>query len=253
MDTLSNGIKGSLVSEKEELSLFDPKLFAEEEELITEEHCFGHCRVTISRRGSEWQHTQLTALVLWPAAEVLCHHLVNLSEQFRGMRVVELGTGVGLCGIVLRASSKASLVVLTDGDGESVALAQSNILRNNFTPESCRCCRLGWDAADPVVELATELSAPAAEPFNVVIASDCMYSSSSLQPFFSCAAKLLHGSPDPLLIQAFRVRSFTTAEQIQLCAHSAGFEEAGHVLQGKPDDPSAVHLVSYRLARAEVA
>ncbi len=54
-------------------------------------------------------------LDLWPASALLCEQLLGYPELIRGRRVLELGSGVGLVGL-LAARAGAAHVTLSDND-----------------------------------------------------------------------------------------------------------------------------------------
>lgn len=67
-------------------------------------------------------------VVLWPAAIVLAHEVAGRAEIFRDKRVLELGTGTGLPGIV--AASFGARVVQTDGHEMAMSVCMRNGDRN---------------------------------------------------------------------------------------------------------------------------
>ena len=69
--------------------------------------------------------------VLWPAALALAHELAT--RELRGMRVLELGAGTGLPGIV--AAARGAHVVQTDIQSLALHLARRNAERNGISVE----------------------------------------------------------------------------------------------------------------------
>jgi predicted nicotinamide N-methyase len=67
-------------------------------------------------------------LSLWPGAIALAHEITARADEFRGRRVLELGAGTGLPGIV--AASLGALVVQTDKQQAALHLARMNAERN---------------------------------------------------------------------------------------------------------------------------
>ena len=67
-------------------------------------------------------------VVLWPAAIALAHEVAARADDFRGRRVLELGAGTGLPGIV--ASSLGARVVQTDRQELAMAVCRRNGERN---------------------------------------------------------------------------------------------------------------------------
>lgn len=66
--------------------------------------------------------------VLWPSSIALTHEVIARAEAFRGTRVLELGAGTGLPGIV--AASLGARVVQTDRHERALAVCMENGARN---------------------------------------------------------------------------------------------------------------------------
>ena len=77
-----------------------------------------------------WEHDS-TGLDLWPAGRLLGEHLAAHPALVEGRRVLEIGCGCGLVGL-LAARLGAARVFLTDVDGDSVRLAATNAARNGL-------------------------------------------------------------------------------------------------------------------------
>jgi len=67
-------------------------------------------------------------VVLWPAAIALAHEVASHADAFRGRRVLELGAGTGLPGIV--AASLGARVVQTDRQEMAMSICRRNGERN---------------------------------------------------------------------------------------------------------------------------
>ena len=63
-------------------------------------------------------------VALWPAAIALAHDIASRSEAFRGRRVLELGAGTGLPGIV--AATFGARVAQTDRDELALSACRRN-------------------------------------------------------------------------------------------------------------------------------
>lgn len=105
----------------------------------------------------------VTGNLLWPACHAFCAHLCAHPELVRGKRVVELGAGTGLPGI-LAAALGASEVLLTDLGG-TLPLLRRNVERNaSLVGGRARTAELYWGPD------ASELG-----QFDVVIACEVLY------------------------------------------------------------------------------
>jgi predicted nicotinamide N-methyase len=69
-------------------------------------------------------------VVLWPAAIALAHEVASRAGSMRGARVLELGAGTGLPGIV--AASLGARVVQTDRHALALAVCRRNGERNGL-------------------------------------------------------------------------------------------------------------------------
>lgn len=67
-------------------------------------------------------------VALWPAAIALAHDVASRAADFRGRRVLELGAGTGLPGIV--AATLGARVVQTDRDELALSACKRNCERN---------------------------------------------------------------------------------------------------------------------------
>jgi predicted nicotinamide N-methyase len=67
-------------------------------------------------------------VVLWPAAIALAHEVAARADELRGTRVLELGAGTGLPGIV--AASLGARVVQTDKQEMAMSVCRQNGARN---------------------------------------------------------------------------------------------------------------------------
>ncbi|CAN6320720.1 unnamed protein product [Urochloa humidicola] len=56
----------------------------------------------------------------WPSEEVLAYYCINHSDVFRAKKVLELGSGYGLAGLVIAACTNADEVVISDGNPQVV-------------------------------------------------------------------------------------------------------------------------------------
>ncbi|KAK1948097.1 Protein N-lysine methyltransferase METTL21A [Phytophthora citrophthora] len=80
---------------------------------------------------------------VYDAAVALSLYLASHRELVEGSRVIELGSGPGLVGVVA-AHLEPKSVVITDGDPASVALTQRNIQVNSISGEVCTAEEYLW-------------------------------------------------------------------------------------------------------------
>ncbi|CAI5742796.1 unnamed protein product [Peronospora destructor] len=80
---------------------------------------------------------------VYDSAIALSLYLAAHRDLVKGKRIIELGCGPGLVGIVA-AHLEPRSIVITDGDPASVALTQRNIEVNNLSEEICTAEKYLW-------------------------------------------------------------------------------------------------------------
>ncbi len=105
-------------------------------------------------------------VALWPAAIALSHEVAARAEAFRGKRVLELGAGTGLPGIV--AASLGARVVQTDRHEMPMSVCRRNGQLNGASSIEYRLA--DWTEWDD------------AERYDFILGSDILYGE-SMQPF----------------------------------------------------------------------
>lgn len=164
-----------------------------------------------------WQSTGLT---LWRASHYLCEYQVEHPELFRNTRVLELGAGLGLNGILAwRLScvgadtdddgtqheksdeSTRSEVCITDGDIDALVHLRDNIERNRptntvtgnddaiaTTTSKVSCHQLIWgqESSQKFLQHIAHN-----QKYNVLLASDIIYSPVIVEPLWESVQTLL--------------------------------------------------------------
>jgi predicted nicotinamide N-methyase len=120
---------------------------------------------------------------LWPSAIALARYLQR-HVPLQGMRVLELGCGLGLVGIV--ASRQGAAVTCTDYDADALAFARYNVLYNECQQTVVR--HLDWQAPSLT------------ETYQCVIASDILYERTNFLPLLRLLQAAL--TPDGRFILA---------------------------------------------------
>jgi len=116
---------------------------------------------------------------LWPAARALAEAL----PEVHGLKVVELGCGLGLPALV--AAAKGAAVTATDWSPDAIELLRSNAARNGLTLRAeVRDWRLPWD-----------------ERFDLALAADVLYEQRNVEPVLE---RLLELAPESVVALAGR-------------------------------------------------
>ena len=136
----------------------------------------------ITLRGKS-QISQSTGLALWISSQILSGYLSENPQLVRGKRVLELGAGLGLCGIVAHHLG-AKHVIATDGDTEVLSHLRYNINQNQKTPTELSSPQLVWGE-----DLDEFRNVHGRQP--VILATDVFYAPESIKPLWQTVDHML--------------------------------------------------------------
>lgn len=111
---------------------------------------------------------------LWPSARALARTLG--ARRVGGMRVIELGCGLGLPSVV--AARGGARVCASDWAPEAVAAARDNARRNGVELEAVV---VDWRAPHPLTARA---------PWDLVVAADVLYEERNVEPLLDLLPRL---------------------------------------------------------------
>ena len=208
--------------------------------------------ITIKLQGFQQQSNITycsTGLTLWPAAENICHHLVNNPNFLQGKRILELGSGLGLVGLLshqmtyyyndhqkqqLGNDDNRACVHLTDGDTDVLSHLRQNIAMNhNLCKEDMEtyknpniegplsCNQLLWSKANAELYLKNKCNG---HKFNVILASDIIYAKSVVEPMWESVQVLLSEEDGRFLFAFARRQVAVSMNDILDIGESKGFE-----------------------------
>ena len=104
-------------------------------------------------------------VMLWPSSIALAHDLAARAATLAGMRILELGAGTGLPGIV--AATFGARVVQTDRIEVALSICRTNAQRNRVTIEHRLADWTDWNVA---------------ERYDLILGADVLYAA-RLHPF----------------------------------------------------------------------
>nr|GMD56459.1 calmodulin-lysine N-methyltransferase isoform X2 [Ipomoea batatas] len=104
----------------------------------------------------------------WPSEDVLAYYCLSHADMFRHKRVIELGSGYGLAGLVVAIATEALEVVITDGNPQVVDYIQRNVITNSSVFG-------GTEVKSMVLHWGQENVSDIFNTFDVIIASDCTF------------------------------------------------------------------------------
>ncbi|KAG0589515.1 hypothetical protein KC19_1G025800 [Ceratodon purpureus] len=136
-------------------------------------------------------------LYVWPCSIVLAEYVWQNRLRFAGARVVELGAGTALPGIV--AAKVGAIVVLTDREDQPQVF--ENMQKTcDLNQVSCEMQGLTWGQWN-------EKSFALRHPAQIVLGADVLYASKDFDDLLATVKFLLQGMPDSVFITTYQPRS----------------------------------------------
>jgi predicted nicotinamide N-methyase len=150
---------------------------------------------------------------LWPSALKLADAVGD--SDVRGRRVIELGCGLALPGIV--AALGGARVLATDWSEDAIEFAKRNAVLNDAELDTLLC---SWTAPQPLLERG---------PFDLVLASDVLYERRNVEPLLellpALAGEVLLADPGRPALRKFLERA---AESWRVDASGSLYRLAPH-------------------------
>ncbi|XP_057515556.1 uncharacterized protein LOC130797084 [Amaranthus tricolor] len=131
----------------------------------------------------------LTGQLVWPGAVILNEYLSKNAEMLRGLSVIELGSGVGVTGVL--CGRFCNKVVMTDHNDEVLKILKKNIdLHSSFEDLPCSDLvaeKLEWGNSEQINAIMQRYP----EGFDLVLGADICFQQSSIPLLFNTVKKLL--------------------------------------------------------------
>ncbi|XP_047967563.1 protein-lysine N-methyltransferase EFM3 [Salvia hispanica] len=133
----------------------------------------------------------LTGQMVWPGAELLNNYLSKNSDILRGCSVIELGSGVGITGIL--CSRFCREVVMTDHNDEVLKILTRNIelddsSKNSACSAKLKSAKLEWGNSEQLDDILQRHP----EGFDLVVGADICFQQASVPLLFHTVKRLLN-------------------------------------------------------------
>eukprot|EP00667_Euglena_gracilis_P024401 EG_transcript_28047 len=193
---------------------FDANLFLNED-YSSHTFSFGAVPLRLRLLRSSCTDYDLTGQVVWPACYALCNYILRHPHVFQGKRVLELGSGAGLSGLL--AAQFCASIVLTDGNEVVLNLLSQNVADNASPGRAATSRRLLWGSAD-VEEMDPH-------SFDVLMGADILFWPQHVAPLFDTVRRLL--TADNWFLLAYKSRAGVMDSQIdrEIARHNLHREE----------------------------
>lgn len=174
-----------------------------------------------------------TGLKLWRSSHYLCQHLVNeeaellQDENNANLRVLEVGSGLGRCGLLAHSlSHDNATTVLTDGDTDTLKQLRQNVSNNTSAgDDTITCKQLLWGEQHAKNYLSQQSDKK--KHFDLILGSDLIYVQSVIRPLFETVRTLLCKHENAKFLMAHCSRREGNEVELSMvldCAREEGFE-----------------------------
>lgn len=127
----------------------------------------------------------LTGQLVWPGARLLNEYLSNNGDLLQGCSAIELGSGVGVTGIL--CSRFCNEVVLTDHNDEVLKILKKNIDLHESSESALSAMKLEWGNTDHFNQILQKHP----EGFDLVLGADICFQQNSVPLLFDTVKELL--------------------------------------------------------------
>lgn len=170
----------------------------------------------------------LTGQLVWPGAVLMNNYLSNNTEILEGKSIIELGSGIGITGIL--CSKFCHEIVLTDHNDEVL-----DIIKKNMELVSLSSCensailsaeKLEWGNCNQIREIIEKHSSG----FDLILGADICFQQSSVPLLFSTVAKLFEiqgGKCKFILAYVSRAKIMDTIVLNECAKHGMKVNEVG--------------------------
>jgi len=193
-------------------------------------HLFG-----IKEENGQTLHS--TGLTIWRASPLLCQYMIQHPQLFHQKATLELGAGLGLCGILAHHLG-AQPCILTDGDTETLQGLRRNVEYNIPSSSSSstpsfhdtppqdnshshripQCHQLRWGR-----KISSFQTLPHCAEFDVILGSDIIYVEEILTPLFQTVHTLLKFNSESQFLLSYARRN-VNIDLVLECASRFGFD-----------------------------
>ncbi|XP_024531491.1 protein-lysine methyltransferase C42C1.13-like isoform X1 [Selaginella moellendorffii] len=205
-----------------------------DENYVEQRISIGHHEIPVLSLQCSSTDYDLTGQIIWPGTELLLNYIVDHSQSFQGASIIELGSGVGVTGL-LCGRIGCRKVVMTDHNDIVLKIMRKNVALQQDTALLSRiaCEKLEWGNEEQLSLILDKHP----EGFDYILGADICYQQCNIPPLIRTVNKLLqhHHCRKFLLAYVSRIQSTDRAFFNEASEHNLELREV-EVSRTSPGD-----------------
>ena len=203
--------------------------------------------ITIVLKGFKAENGQTldsTGMTLWRASGILCRYLIAHREELLSNHIVlELGAGLGECGILAYKLELARRVIMSDGDTDVLEQMRKNVDYNLQIPGGSTmvlpCRQVIWQKNVEDFRQRWCVREQNIDGFDIIMGADIIYTETAIEPLFDTVTSLLSkNNPKAKFLLAYARRN-VKVDMVLEHAKKCGLQWY------EPDDAEGVYVFSW--------
>ena len=163
----------------------------------------------------------------------------KLLQSVNDLRVLEVGSGLGRCGLLAHHLSHkdSTTTVLTDGDTDTLKQLRENVKNNTKDDDNISCKQLLWGKEHAKRFRSQQ---PEERNFHLILGSDLLYVNSVIRPLFETVGILLDDTEESKFLMAHCSRREGNEVELLSVLDIAGEEGFDNEILVEEDDISVI-------------
>ncbi|EGG15356.1 hypothetical protein DFA_10190 [Cavenderia fasciculata] len=184
--------------------------------------CSG-CTINVKMLDTASTDYDLTGQIIWPAAKLLTQYIVSKREEYQNGSILEVGSGVGICGLFVARVNPNSVV--SDNNDIVMELLEENAQLSRTDGYPCQAVKLEWGDMANIESVKKQYGT-----FDTILGADVVYWRTSIIPLFLTIQQLLTDSSSASYILCYQSRSSQTDTYLleQASLHGFNYEFIDH-------------------------
>lgn len=185
------GSKENNAPDDEDSEIYLDESFFIDDSYVIQSFHYGSHTIDVYCLQSSSTDYDLTGQMIWPGADLMNSFILKNSHIFQGMSIIELGSGVGITGLL--CAQFCQKVVMTDHNDTVLKVLKRNVELqksscSNYQNKNATCEKLEWGNKEQLAHILKEHP----QGFDLILGADICYQQDSIHSLFKTVHCLLN-------------------------------------------------------------